>query len=184
LAGHERDGRPRAVRLQSASLRANRPGRRGPRPLTGLAGLDGVAGAPGWVRSGTWPGSLPHGKALEGTDLNRAAPEEDRTALGEFGGGVDGVGLHDREAADDLLGLHERAVRDDLLGVDDASVRLQPVAGVEQPALLESLGDPGVPLLEDVLHLLGRHRGPGVLAAAVDKQELGHVRVPLAWAAS
>src|SRR5262249_56884053 len=106
-------------------------------------------------------------EAREGADLDRAAPEEDRTALGEFGGGVEAVGLNDREATDDVFGFHERAVGDDILRGDDTPVLGQPVAGVQHPALLQPLGDPGLPLFETLLHLVGRHRVAGLLAAAV-----------------
>src|SRR5262249_40363922 len=131
-----------------------------------------------WVGPRTWPGSLPHGQALEGTDLDRAAALEDRAAPGELGGGIEGVGLDQGKAADDLLDLDERPVGDDLPGVDDASFLLQPVAGVEHPALAQPFADPRVPFLEHLLHLFGRQRVVGLAAVAVDKQESGHVRVP------
>src|SRR5262249_53077923 len=116
------------------------------------------------------PGSLPRGEAREGADLDRAAPQEDRTALGQFGGGIQGVGLEDGDPADDLLGLHERPVGDELLSVDDAAFLLQPVAGVEHPALPEPLGDPCLPLLELLLHLLGRQGAVRLAGVAVDEE--------------
>src|SRR5262245_3056100 len=61
--------------------------------------------------------SLRRGQALKGTDLDRAAAQEDRATLGEFGGGIEGVGLDDGKAADDLLDLDERPVGNDLPGV-------------------------------------------------------------------
>src|SRR5262249_34262314 len=130
------------------------------------------ATACGWAED-NGVGSLPHVVALEGTDLDRAAPLKDRAALGEFGGGIEGVSLDNGKAADDFLDFDERPVRNDLFGVDDASFPLQPVAGVEHPTLAEALGDPGLPFLKHLLHFFRRHRAVGLAAVAVAKEKFG-----------
>jgi hypothetical protein len=95
--------------------------------------------------------------------------QQDRAALGQLGSGIEGIGLHVHVAADDVLRFHERALDDDLLWFDDASFRLQCGAGVENPAPLQPLCNPGLPLLVKSPQFFGRHRVEGVFVAAVDK---------------
>src|SRR5262245_15944693 len=109
-----------------------------------------------WVRSYRGRCGSPRGVLdPQGAHLDRAAPQENRAALGKLGSGIQRAGLNNGIAANDVFGFHERAIGNDFFRVDHAPFRLQPVARIEQPAFLKSFSDPGLPLLAEPLHLLG-----------------------------
>jgi hypothetical protein len=93
-----------------------------------------------WVDRGLFCGLF-----VELADLGFAVTGYFEEALGEFDGGVFGLGLDESEASDDLFGFGEGAVGDGVLAADVADARTEggweAAFGGEQKALFNGLLD-------------------------------------------